>query len=89
MLSLPERAEVDKLFDLVCDRVCDIGAAARVALPQPLLPETRPHSHIYHINLSGKSLRGYFRVKGCVLCERTEGVPSSENWSTPGKSQGR
>ena len=54
VLSLQERAEIDSLFDTICDRICCLGEAAHVALPQPLQPETRAHSSMYHINFSGE-----------------------------------
>lgn len=56
VLSLRERAEIDRLFDQVCLQVMELAAKSGLPLPKPLQPETRPHSHIYHINLSGETL---------------------------------
>ena len=53
MLSLEERAEVDIHFDAICDRILDVGRVHGVTLPEELQPSTRPHSAMYHINLSG------------------------------------
>ncbi|KAK9843109.1 hypothetical protein WJX74_007147 [Apatococcus lobatus] len=52
MLSLEERAEVDIHFDAICDRIMDVGRVHAVTLPEELQPSTRPHSAMYHINLS-------------------------------------
>lgn len=53
VLSLQERAMIDRYFDTTCDEICALGESSGVPLPQPLQPETRPHSLLYHINLSG------------------------------------
>lgn len=53
VLSLQERAKIDQLFDTICDKICELGEDAKILLPKPLQPETRPHSLMYHVNLSG------------------------------------
>lgn len=58
MLSLEERAEVDIHFDAICDRIMDVGRVHGVTLPEELQPSTRPHSAMYHINLSGMHFSG-------------------------------
>lgn len=55
VLSLQERAEIDRLFELCCKRICELGTSRQIQLPKPLLPESRPHSLMYHVNLSGQS----------------------------------
>ena len=52
VLSLPERAAVDALFDATCDRILALAAANGLPLPEALQPGTRPHAATYHINLS-------------------------------------
>lgn len=71
MLSLEERAEVDIHFDAICDRILDVGRVHGVTLPEELQPSTRPHSAMYHINLSGM----------CSLVSFLIGEPLS--WSSP------
>ena len=53
VLSLQERAKIDQLFDTICNRICELGDSAKIPLPKPLQPETRPHSEMYYVNLSG------------------------------------